>query len=141
MEILGLQPLVASSAKSTATGKKIDEGRNLYALQAWIRALFVGLRESILMAAEWHRGELPEDTEVEVYSDFEVPMIGDADATLLLKATQAGKLTNETFLAELQRRGKLSEKVDVVVEAETLKEQEPKLEDFLSDGNAESEDD
>jgi hypothetical protein len=132
MEVLGLQPLV-QKASATATEKNIGEGRNLTAIQAWIRALERALVQCYEMAARWHGTELPEAFSLDVYSDFAVTLFGDKDLDLLLKTYVAGGLTLETLLSEMKRRGKLADSVDPEEEAEKARTEEGIDEDLDED--------
>lgn len=120
MEIVGAQPLTKNTGKNTATAKNIDEGRNVTSIQRWIKASENGLRQMYELAAEWHGVTLPEDFGVDIYSDFKVSLYSDKDVDTLLKSCQANKLTNETYLEEIKRRGLLSESVDLEAETAAL---------------------
>lgn len=123
MEILGQQPLMRSAPLSTATAKRIDESRNVSQLQSWIRSLERGLIQTVKMACEWRKIELPETTKIDVFSDFEVAIYGATDKELLLKARAEGEITRERFLREEQRRGVFSGDMDPEEEAELIAEE------------------
>ncbi len=59
-----------------------------------------------------------EDMQVEIYNDFEANILGGTDKDLLLKMREAGEITAERFLREMQRRAVLSQDVDPAEEAE-----------------------
>ena len=77
-------------------------------------------------------GESPSATSLDISSDFEIPMLAGSHLDFLLKAAQANKLSLETFLAEVSRRGVLSESVDTDEEAVRVREQGPALGDLLA---------
>lgn len=64
---------------------------------------------------------------VELFRDFAVASLAEASAELLLKANQAGKLSDETFFEELQRRAIIGPDADWGEEKERLQEQGPPL--------------
>lgn len=131
MEVLGLTPFFPRTAKGvTATVAGIAESRNVSAVQAWIRALEGGLRRCYELAGEWHGVEIPDDSKFDVFSDFEIPMLAGRDLDFLLRSTQAGKLSLETWLSEIKRRAVLSETIDLEEEAERIREQAPGLGDL-----------
>ena len=141
MEVQGLQPLAKSSARSTATGKNIDEARNDSAIQAWIKVLEEGIEEAYGMAAEWSGTELPEDFSIDIYSDFKVSLWGSTDVDKLLKACIAGKMSKRTFLLEIQRRGMISEDIDIDQELKEIEEDSSILDGLLAVPEDEPEDD
>ena len=55
--------------------------------------------------------------QVEIYNDFEANILGGTDKDLLLKMRQAGEITAERFLREMQRRAVISQDVDPAEEA------------------------
>lgn len=118
METLGMQPLVQTTADSTAAGKRIDESKTETTIQAWVRATEEAIEEAYEMAAEWLGVELPEDFAVDIFSDFGISANGTADLEFLLKARTSGDLTRVTFLREIKRRGVLADNVDPEQEAD-----------------------
>jgi hypothetical protein len=123
MEVLGLQPLIARTNRSTATGKVLDESRSSSDIQSWVRSLENGLVQAYELAAEWIKEELPEDFAVDVFSDFSLAMLSDSDIIALLKMRQQGEVTRKTLLHEAKRRGILSDAVDVEQELVDLEEE------------------
>jgi len=116
MRVLGNQPLIKETPQ-TATSEKIDENRTVSQLQAWVRSLERGVNQALQFACEW-RGIVPsEDMQVEIYNDFEANILGGTDKELLLKMREAGEITAERFLREMQRRAVLSQDVDPAEEA------------------------
>jgi hypothetical protein len=118
MEIMGLQPYAKNSAMSTATGKGIDETRNVSAIKSWIMALQDAFYDMFEFAALWHKVELSEKFSINIFSDFAATMFDASDLSFLLSAVQAGKISQKTFLLECKRRGRLAESVDVDLEIE-----------------------
>jgi len=124
METLGLQPLVARSARSTATGKIIDESRAHTDIQAWIRSLENTLQEAFEITAKWKKMELPEDFSVDVFSDFAVGL-DSSNIAELIALNEGGKISHSTLLHEIKRRGVLAESVDVDVEIAAVQAENP----------------
>jgi len=124
METLGMQPLIARSARSTATGKIIDESRAHTDIQAWIRSLENTLREGFEVSAKWKQMELPEDFKVDIFSDFAVGL-DSSNIGELIQLSELGKITHSTLLHEIKRRGVLAESVDVDVEIATIQAENP----------------
>jgi len=116
MEILGMQPFVRRAGNQTATGKAIDEGKQQTEIQAWVRALELFLHQCYEYAAIWEGKQLPEDFTIDVFNDFGLGSKAIEESELLTKAVMTGKLSNETYLREIRKRGILSE--DVVIEDE-----------------------
>ena len=75
--------------------------------------------------AEWV-GEA-EGGHITVFKDFGAATLAEASAELLLKANQAGKLSNESFYGELQRRGIVRPDATWAEEQEKIDAQGPAL--------------
>ncbi len=122
MEILGLKPLVAGSAKSTAAGKIIDENNQDSQCQAWIRSLESGLVAAFDLAHQWLGLTMSDDFEIDVFNDFKVTSIGSDDVDKLLKMRESipPQISHETFINETRRRGLLSEEINSVDEMEAI---------------------
>jgi len=118
MEVLGLQPMMERTGGQTATARAMDEAKTANNLQSWARLAENMIRELYDVAATWVNAEVPDDFGVDVFNDFGVSLRGSEEIAELLKARLAGELTQQTYLAELKRRGVLAETVDVEAEAE-----------------------
>lgn len=127
MEVLGLQPLIKKTGNQTATGKAIDEAKNQSRMQAYVRAVESGLEQAYRFAAQWVKVALPSDFKVTIFSDFGIGLQAKDDIDALLKSRLARQITHETFLREIQRRGLISETVDVEAEVEALEDEGPPL--------------
>ncbi len=123
MQILGFQPFAEGSGMNTATEASIDERRTQTAAQAWIKSLERGVTQAFEAAARWIKEKLPEDFAVDIFSDFKANLFGDADADLLTKMCLSGKLTLETLLKELNRRGKFADDFIPADEVERVDDQ------------------
>ncbi len=116
MRVLGNQPLM-KDMPNTATAERLDEGRTVSQLQSWVGSLKRGIMAALELAGEWRKVDLPETTEVDIYSDFEAVILGGGDKDHILKARQSGDITRERYLREAQRRGIYSQDMDPVEEA------------------------
>lgn len=108
MELLGMQPEVARSSMSTATGKMLDENRVETEIQAWIRAIETALENAWSLSERW-LGQEPSETSVDIFSDFSLSMKSAQDIAALVQARLAGEISRETFLREMRRRGVLED--------------------------------
>jgi len=131
MRVLGNQPLM-KDMPNTATAERLDEGRTVSQLQSWVGALQRGIRRALELAGEWRKIELPEETEIEIYSDFEAVVLGGGDKDHILKARQSGDITRERYLREAQRRGIYSQDMDPEEEAKLASAEDANnLKEFL----------
>lgn len=112
MEALGMQPFVKKTTQVTATERLINEQQSTSAMQAWIGNLEQVLTDAFAIAAKWVKGEIPESFKVNIFNDFAVSASTE-NADFLLKSATAKLIRHETFLREIQRRGILSEAVDI----------------------------
>lgn len=140
MEVLGLKPLVAGTAKSTAAGKIIDENNQDSQCQAWIRALESGLGAAFDLAHQWLGLTPSDDFEIDIFNDFKVTATGSDDVDKLLKMRDSAipQISYETFINETRRRGLLSEEVDPQKEMEAIANE---LNGLLNAPQSEDEDD
>lgn len=131
MEVLGNMPMVKQQ-KKLATSVRLDSDRNSSQLQAWIRGTERGLRDTFGLACQWRAIDVPEELTIDIYSEFEVAMLGSSDKEFILKTRQAGELSQETFLKEIKRRGALADSVEVQDEIDRLaNEAENEISSFL----------
>jgi hypothetical protein len=110
MTRLAMEPLVSRPGDATATAAAIASNRAHSAVKAWAVGLKDALEQVLVVMARWG-GEAQGGT-VDVNTDFtETREVADLDA--LARAREAGDLSREAYLAELQRRGVLSWAFDV----------------------------
>ena len=112
-ETLSAQPFTDRSAKSTATGKAIDEGRANTDAQSWITDCEETLEAALETASIWMSAEHPEDLSVDIFSDFSIGVIGRDDSVTLQAARKSGDIDQKTLLEEYKRRNILSDTVNV----------------------------
>lgn len=127
MEVLGLQPFVQRSGVETATGKKLHEGKTISTVLSWVYKTENALRTAYELAAEWENQTLPNDFEIDIFDEFTLDSVITEDARVLLDACNSGRLSVETFLDELQRRGLLAESVHVKDELDKISTQAPDM--------------
>lgn len=118
-ELLVLEPRI------TATQVATENAVGMCALQRIAEDLEDAIDAALQLMAEWVG--LPEGGHVTIYKDFGAATLAEASAQLLLAANQAGKLSDQTFHMELQRRGILSPDVDWADEKARLDAQGPAL--------------
>lgn len=126
-ELLVLDP------RYTATQVATDNAVGMCALQKIVQDLQDAANRAIEFSLMWVNREAGESTVV-IFNDFGSLTLAEASADLLLRSNQAGKLSDQTYLNELRRRGILGPDVDVTEELDRLQSQGPNLGD-LNDGN------
>lgn len=122
MEVLGLQPLIERTSRSTATGKMLDESKTHSNIQAWIRGLEAALKSAFEVAAKWVGVELGE-VKFDIFNDFGLSLKSSSDIEALIKMRAAREITHETFLRETKRRGLLSDNLDIEQETANLEQE------------------
>jgi Domain of unknown function (DUF4055) len=125
MRQAGAELLVLSPGKVTATQVATENAVGMCALQRIVQGLEDALDTALGYMAKWVK--LETGGHVTLFNDFGAASLAEASADLLLKANQAGKVSDETFHGELQRRGILSPDVDWVEEKERIELQGPPL--------------
>lgn len=125
MEVLGLQPFVQRQGVETATGKQIQDAKTLSTIQSWVRKCETGITDAYRLGAEWAGIKLPESFKVDIYTDFDLGILGSEEVRVLLDMALAGKLSDETFLEEVRRRGILKEGLDIKQELDKIADQPP----------------
>lgn len=120
-ELLLLTPRSATTATEIAT----DNAVGMCALQRIVQGVEDALDLALQYMADWIN--LPDGGSVTIFTDFGAATLADASAQLLLTANQAGKLSDETFHMEMQRRGIISADVDWLDEKERIESQGPAM--------------
>lgn len=121
MQTLGLELLIPKPGGQSATGAAIDQAKMNSPLAMMADNLKDALEQAFAYMAEYEG--LGEDAggSITVNTDFGVTLRDAADLTTLLAAVNAGKISQETFLKELIRRGVLME-LDTEEEAERIEQ-------------------
>lgn len=125
MRQAGAELLVLEPGKITATQVATENAVGMCALQRITLGLEDALDQALQLMADWSK--LGQGGHVTLFNDFGAATLAEASAQLLLQANQAGKLSDETFHGELQRRGILSADIDWEEESRRLEEQGPAL--------------
>jgi hypothetical protein len=125
METMGLQLLVART--QTATGAALDAAKETTQLASMADSLKDALEQALEWMAEY--GGLGEQSiTVTINTDFGVSMMTPQEMQGLLMAVNTGKLSRETFLEEMKRRGMLREDLDTEEEMDRIDADGPDLE-------------
>lgn len=115
MRELGRQPLTAGTAGLTQVAAAYASQRASSAVQAWAFILKDALENALRFCAVWLGIEF--EPTVYINTDFAIT-IGDEKAPdILVGLEQDGIISRSTLIAELKRRGILSEEVDEEEEA------------------------
>ncbi len=99
-----------SSTRETATSKLVDNSKTMSVLQATVIALEIGLEKALKLAADWLKIKLPIGFEVNIGDKMQLTQDANEIANLL-RAVELGLISEDDFVSELQRRGKLSSTV------------------------------
>lgn len=113
MRSLSLQPFqpragVETKATTVATENQSQQSE----VQRWIRDLEAFAVRIVEQAAAIIGEQVPDDIEVDIYSDFTVQLHDAADLKWLDEARKRGDIDQITYLVELRRRGVLDETAD-----------------------------
>jgi hypothetical protein len=128
MQMMGLAPLVQRSGGITATATAIEESRAHSDVRAWINVFQRALRELTAIAGRWIEYELPalKDFSFDISPNFSVSARVAEDIKTLIEMRRARDISQETFWAEVKRRGVLAEGFEAGTERERIeKEDEP----------------
>lgn len=115
MQTLGLQLLVPTPGGKTATGEARDDSKENSPLAMMARSLGDAIEEAFGLMGEYIGLGPDQGGEVDVNKDFGILAGALTDIPNILSAKAAGVIDQETALAELKRRGFLSDSVDAAV--------------------------
>lgn len=120
-EFLVLEQRVEKSATQTASEDSVSMCK--------LQRIANGLEDAIALALQFTADFLKagDGGTVKLFSDYGAQNAAEASLQILLNAASAGKISDETFRAELKRRGTLSPDVDEEEERQRLEEQGPAL--------------
>lgn len=125
MRQAGAELLVLTPGKITATQVATENAIGMCALQRITQGLEDALDTALQYMADWV--SLGDGGHVTIFNDFGAVTLAEASAQLLLSANQSGKISDETFHNEMQRRGILSSDVGWEEERERIESQGPAL--------------
>jgi len=123
MERMGLNPLMRRQGNMTATSAGINHGRSATQMSAWAEGFERFITLCYEAAARWTRDSLPEGFAAELHKDFDIILRGGEDVRELREARKARFLTLRTYLQEIQKRGLISESIDIDEEVEAVREE------------------
>lgn len=113
-ERLGMTPLLRRQGSTTATSASINDSRATSQMESWVEAFEKFLETLYHMAARWNAGDkIPEGFTVEVFKDFDMAIRGKEDLRELRESFKEQAIDLRTYLQEIQRRGLISESVDI----------------------------
>ena len=121
----GAELLVQKPGARTATEDANDAEGNKCDLQRMAEAFEDALDMALDFMAQYAR--LPTGGNVSLFKDFGAASLSDASAQLIQALQQGGLISKETAIAELKRRGVLSQEVDAANEAELAAADGPSL--------------
>ena len=119
----GMTARVESKAGVTATASAIDSTDADSIIMAWATSLEDVANQMLWFMADYEG--LSDGGTVEINKSFATSKPEGSAADLLAMCT-AGKLSDETFLNEMQRRDVIGDSIDVLEEIERIKKQLPK---------------
>lgn len=125
MRQAGAELLVIKPGQVTATQTATENAVGMCALQRITLDLQDALNRALEIVADYSKIQ-PAAT-VTIYADFGVSTLAEASADLLLRATDSGYISAETFRGEMRRRSVLSAEVDETAELARLEAQGPSL--------------
>src|SRR5574337_260530 len=103
MRQAGAELLVIQPGRLTATQIIAENSIGICVLQQIAQNLQDALNRALEITAEWVND--PKPGTVTLFTDFAAASLAEASAQLVLQTNQAGKISDETLFAELQRRG------------------------------------
>ncbi|MGF6212340.1 DUF4055 domain-containing protein [Comamonas sp. 4034] len=121
----GAELLVAKPGQRTATEASNDAEANKSSLQSLTEDFEDVLDRCLQFTADWIGAG--EGGSVSLFKDFGAATLSDASAQLIVAMVQAGLISKETGLKELQRRGVLAPDLDVKLELSSVEAEGPAL--------------
>jgi hypothetical protein len=122
---LAMQPMLPRTGSVTATASGIEAAKAHSTLQAWALSFKDALEQAFVFTAMW-MGDSPDTApEVSVHTDFAVGLYGAEEVRVLHDARKEAQISQETFWAEMQRRGVLGPQFDRSEEAKRLLSENP----------------
>lgn len=127
MQQMGMELLIPKPGEQTATGKAIDAAAMHAPLQAMAASLQDALELAFAFAGEY-AGLGPDGAgSVTVNTDFGIAYRDAGDLTALIQMRNAGDITRERLLMEMQRRGVLADDLVIEDELDELENEAPAL--------------
>lgn len=130
MAMMGIQLLrKATGGQETATKTQHDGDSQMSDLQAMIIGLEDAMECALEMMLDWVKMGASEDEAgvVEIFKDFAIGIDGVKDLDFLFKMRNAREISHEAFIAEIQRRGVLSDSYDLEDDQEIMDQEAPPM--------------
>jgi hypothetical protein len=125
MRQIGAELLVIKPGNTTEVQTIADNEQAMCDLQRITQSVEGAIDEALDLMAAWVG--LPDGGNVSVYRDFGAATLAEASAELLFEMCSVGKLSFETLLGELKRRGILEPDLDIPAEIVRALAQAPKV--------------
>lgn len=125
MREIGADLIQIAAGKQSATQAQILDARSQSKLGAMAASLEDSLNLALWEWAQWIGA--PSGGTVGVFKDFGVDLTNSQDEAVLLNSASAGKISDQTYFEELQRRGTISNATNWETEQSRLQEQGPAL--------------
>jgi hypothetical protein len=125
MRQAGAELLVLKPGHITATQVATENAVGMSALHRITLGLEDALDQALQIMADWV--SLGDGGHVTIFNDFGAASLAEASTQILLNAAQAGKISDETFFEEMQRRGIISPDVEWTEEKDRIDQQGPPL--------------
>jgi hypothetical protein len=126
MRQVGAELLIIKPGNTTEVQTIADNEQGMCDLQRIMQAVEDSLDQALDLTAKWI-GEA-KGGHVSIYRDFGAATLAESSAALLFEMNSTGKLSNETMLSELKRRGILSPDLDIDEEIVAAKADAPPVE-------------
>jgi len=121
MEVLGMAPMITRLANVKATGIAANESKSRSQIESWIDEANLAMRKIMQLNLKWMGFDIPLDQiEYNIYQDFVFNTQQAQEVKDVIEARKLGAISHETFIEELQRYGRLSDKVDPEVEKQRV---------------------
>lgn len=126
MMMMGIQ-LIRKPGKETATKTNADTEAQMSDLESMVVDLEDALEEALEMLLDWTitTGETGEAGDVEIFKDFSISASDGKDLDFLFKMRTAREISREAFMAEVKRRGVLSDSYDAEDDKELIDQEAP----------------
>lgn len=124
MQKIGMAPMLDRVSPRTATEASSDRDDALSTLHSWVGELNDALFDGYKRASELvENSKLPKDFAVSVYSEWQVAVGDSQGQTTIMTLMRERKITDETGLSELNRRGVFAEGFNPEDEVRKLSQQ------------------
>lgn len=127
MERKGVSPVIRQQGNMTATASGINSERSSTQLQKWVEVAERFMTLCYLWGAAWIGEKLPEGFGIEIFKDFDIILQGSEDVAHLLAATEKKFITKRVNAQEMQKRGLISESVDIDDMLEEIEAEEAEM--------------